>query len=393
MFAATYHSKWFQKTQGMSLVELLVVVGIVGVLGAMLLPALNRAREASKRASCINNLRQIGLAFKMYADEHDGYYPPAGMYGTGNEVDCSSTNTPFRPTAKPDYEQWTWTPSFDVSELMPGYLADPEVLFCPSDPDSNPDDLLNPVSNVVDLYYQCDNYCRGWMIAASSYTYLGYALDKTHADDSVIINDWSLSGSYTFSKFNPYAFQLTGLDSKAMNAQTEALVQTLVDTAAYSALGTLADEPTRLASAGVRVGPDPFREPISVMFSRNWSGRFGASNGGYLGTGDSHTIQRLADGIERFLVTDVNAPRTTPRNVFVTFDNGGVAPRRYSHGAGRMNVLFLDGHVEHVQATEDPDLLSMPFLNLMEAVRLYRRNIESIDYPFTIDNSQCPGGD
>jgi prepilin-type processing-associated H-X9-DG protein/prepilin-type N-terminal cleavage/methylation domain-containing protein len=384
------HQRMARQTTGMSLIELLVVIGIVGMLSSLLLPALSRARESTRRASCINNLRQIGLAFKMYADEHDGYYPPAGMYATENEVDCSSTNPPFQPTAKPAYEQWTWTPSFNVPELMPGYLTDQKVLFCPSDPDSNLNDLHNPISNEIDLYYQCDNYCRGWMLAASSYTYLGYALDKTGADDSVIINDWTLSGGYTQSKFNPYAFELTGLDSKPMNAQTEALVQTLVDTGAYSALGTLADEPVRLSRAGVRVGPDPFREPISTMFSRNWSGKFGAQNRGYLGTGDSHTIQRLANGIERFLITDVNAPRTTPRNIFVAFDNAGIAPSCYSHGAGRLNVLFLDGHVEHFQVTEDTRQLSMPFLYLMEAVRRSRRNLESIDYPFTIDKSQCP---
>jgi type II secretory pathway pseudopilin PulG len=54
---------------------LLVVIAIIAILAAMLLPALGRAKEASKRVSCLNNLHQMGLAVVMYADDYNGYVP------------------------------------------------------------------------------------------------------------------------------------------------------------------------------------------------------------------------------------------------------------------------------------------------------------------------------
>ena len=65
--------------RGFSLVELVVLIAIVGILLALLLPAINGAREAGRRASCLNKIKQIDLAFQNYASTFNNAYPPAAQ--------------------------------------------------------------------------------------------------------------------------------------------------------------------------------------------------------------------------------------------------------------------------------------------------------------------------
>src|SRR5215469_3777883 len=76
-----------------TLIELLVVIAIIAILAAILLPVLSSAQERGKRAQCINNLKQVGVACTMYAQENNDIFPPAtlnGGWGLNNPIEMNS---------------------------------------------------------------------------------------------------------------------------------------------------------------------------------------------------------------------------------------------------------------------------------------------------------------
>jgi prepilin-type N-terminal cleavage/methylation domain-containing protein len=96
----------FSCLRGFTLIELLVVIAIIGVLLALLLPAVQAAREAARRIQCTNNLKQIGLALHNYHDQF-GSFPTGGIVSTYDAWSPTSTGLSWRAMILPQMEQAT----------------------------------------------------------------------------------------------------------------------------------------------------------------------------------------------------------------------------------------------------------------------------------------------
>ncbi|MCC6696667.1 MAG: DUF1559 domain-containing protein [Candidatus Hydrogenedentes bacterium] len=298
--------------EGFTLIELLVVIAIIGILAAILLPALARAREAARRASCASNLKQYGIIYKMYAGENRDEFPPVAPFANPGGVPVFAAPDPF--------------------EVYPEYLTDLAVSKCPSDTEADGAGAMvadRLPSGSIDGHVEAarangDDLSEQYFFAAyigRSYWYHGFAI--TNVDE--FYGMWNATGT------------------------------TPASGAVYPANTIQGTAPVIMP-----VTPKDWDQDLSVATKLAWTAILGT---GYAG-GDKAV--RLKEGVERFAVTDINNPAAGAKaqsDLVVMFDTygsfgdagaaaGGVV---FNHIPGGCNILYMDGHVEFIKyPTEFP---------------------------------------